>query len=298
MRLRIWTLLPLLALAARAHAQTGPERYATLPAVSPDGRWIAYVRDFGQDSSEMHVVGVDGANDRVVRSGGPGGMPGWAERGRRVTMALSTRDSSTLWSMGLDGSDAKVLAARQGHALSLSNDGRRVAWSVGDWRRSRLMVSDRDGRRARALSDSTAGWFNIAWSPDDRRLAASRLDSTGGMQVWVVEVASGHAEPLTGFAASEGRPQWPTWSPDGKRVAVQSGRYDREHPERNEADVWIVEVASRRAAKLGTRSGVWMDETPAWSPDGKRIVFQSTRTGRFEIWSANVDGTDARQVTK
>ncbi len=296
MKLRICTLLALLALVGRAGAQTRPERYATLPAVSPDGRWIAYVRDFSQDSSELHVVGVDGAGDRVLRSGGPGGVPGWADRGRRVTMALSSRDSSTLWSMGPDGADTRVLAARQGHALSLSNDGKRVAWSVGDWQRSRLMVSDVDGRRARALTDSTAGWFNIAWSPDDRRLAVSHLDSTGAMQVWVMEVASGHAEPLTGFAASEGRPQWPTWSPDGKRVAVQSGHYDREHPEKNEADVWIVEVASHHAAKLGTRTGVWMDETPAWSPDGKRIVFQSTRTGRFEIWSAKVDGTDARQV--
>ena len=81
-------------------------------------------------------------------------------------------------------------------------------------------------------------------------------------------------------------------------MAVQAGHYDREHPEKNESDIWVIEMASGRATKVGMRTGTWMDETPSWCADGRRIVFQSSRTGRFELWSAKVDGGKARRVTR
>lgn len=39
------------------------------------------------------------------------------------------------------------------------------------------------------------------------------------------------------------------------------------------------------------------DIHPRWSPDGSLIAFSSNRTGRYEIWTVNADGTDPRQIT-
>ena len=50
--------------------------------------------------------------------------------------------------------------------------------------------------------------------------------------------------------------------------------------------------------RITSRDHPWMDETPSWLPDGKRIAFQSTRTGRFEVWVMKADGSGARQVTR
>jgi Tol biopolymer transport system component len=39
------------------------------------------------------------------------------------------------------------------------------------------------------------------------------------------------------------------------------------------------------------------DRGPRWSPDGKRLGFFSSRSGRFETWSMNQDGSGLRQMT-
>jgi TolB protein len=58
-----------------------------------------------------------------------------------------------------------------------------------------------------------------------------------------------------------------------------------------------VDVASGEAHKLEAHEQPYLDETPFWFPDGKRIAFQSNRTGRMEVWVMNADGSRQRQVT-
>jgi tol-pal system beta propeller repeat protein TolB len=43
---------------------------------------------------------------------------------------------------------------------------------------------------------------------------------------------------------------------------------------------------------------IGFDGDPAWSPDGSRIVFESTRSGNSDIWVMNADGTSPRQLTR
>jgi TolB protein len=43
---------------------------------------------------------------------------------------------------------------------------------------------------------------------------------------------------------------------------------------------------------------MYLDELPAWFPDGTRIAFQSNRTGSWEIWVMNADDSGVRQLTR
>jgi TolB protein len=181
--------------------------------------------------------------------------------------------------------------------MRLSNDGRRISDAVGSWTLARLFVADVDGSHARALTDSVGYWYNVAWSPDDRRIAVTHGDSARSMQVWVVDVARAQAHPLTSFAADQGRPQWPAWSADGKRVAFQAGHYDRAHPEASTSDVFVADVATGAVQRITPRDRAWMDETPSWCPDGRHLVIQSTRTGAFELWRIGVANGPSRQLT-
>jgi TolB protein len=57
-----------------------------------------------------------------------------------------------------------------------------------------------------------------------------------------------------------------------------------------------VEVATGELRQLSSDPG--MEINPSYSPDGRRIAFQSDRSGRLELWVANADGGEARQLTE
>jgi TolB protein len=295
-----WLVAAAVLVTAAAHgAPASPERHGSIPAVSPDGRHIAFLSDRDGGTSDLYVVGADGKGERrLTRSEEQEAVPSWTNRGMSVTFMTMRGDSTTLWAEDLDGSGRRILASLPAKGFALSNDGGRIAYTVGTWTRNRIVVADRDGGHATAITDSSAGYFNLAWSPEGGRIAVTRLDVSRDLQVWVMNADGSGARALTRFPASDGRPQWPAWSPDGRTIAVQSGAYDRQNPANSTAHLWTIDVASGAAKRLAPHPKPYLDETPSWFPDGNRIAFQSDRTGRMEIWVMNADGGRPRQVTR
>jgi len=56
-----------------------------------------------------------------------------------------------------------------------------------------------------------------------------------------------------------------------------------------------MDIISRQLVELTKDEG--RNERPSWAPDGRHIVFESTRTGTRQIWSMLADGSQARQLT-
>jgi TolB protein len=83
------------------------------------------------------------------------------------------------------------------------------------------------------------------------------------------------------------------WSPDGHQLAIQVNRL-KEH----DAHIWIIDADTGDAHKLAAHDQPYLDETPAWFPDSKRIAFQSNRSGKMEVWVMNADGSGSRQITR
>ena len=71
----------------------------------------------------------------------------------------------------------------------------------------------------------------------------------------------------------------------GVQLARPSGNYD----------IYIMDVATRQIIELTRDAG--RNERPSWAPDGRHIVFESTRSGTRQIWTMLADGTQARQLT-
>jgi TolB protein len=57
----------------------------------------------------------------------------------------------------------------------------------------------------------------------------------------------------------------------------------------------VMDVASKQWVQLTHDGG--RNDFPTWSPDGRHIAFQSSRTGKTQIWSMLADGSQVRQLT-
>ncbi len=169
---------------------------------------------------------------------------------------------------------------------AFSPDGRRIAFvrsvsgGLGD-----VFVAPLDGGAATRVTDDNADIMGVGWEPDGRHLVFSS-DRTGGISLWRVPIAGGEPALLAGGGAKVKHPS----------VATRAGSiaYEEWH-----YDINLVERATENGAadmRISPTSDRW-NFHPQISPDGRRVAFQSTRSGEYEIWIAGRDGRDARQAT-
>ncbi|RLE37356.1 hypothetical protein DRJ12_03015 [Candidatus Acetothermia bacterium] len=121
-------------------------------------------------------------------------------------------------------------------------------------------------------------------SPDGMKIA---FESPGdkGFEIYLRDVSSGQVEQLTKNEVDD----WsPSWSPDGTAIVFISNR------DKN-VDLYVMDLATKNVTRLTTNEKD--DVNPQWGVDG-RILFNSNRTGAWEIYSINPDGTDLKQLTQ
>jgi TolB protein len=118
------------------------------------------------------------------------------------------------------------------------------------------------------------------------------------MQIWTMQSDGSRAQAVTHFTRAEGAPQCLSWSGDGRRLAVQVDSRVAADTTKTTGHIWIVDLRTGSATQLAKHATPYHDEMPVWFPDGRCIAFASDRTGSVEIWTINIDGSDARQLTR
>ncbi len=114
-------------------------------------------------------------------------------------------------------------------------------------------------------------------------------DRTGTREIWLMDYDGYNQKQIT---VSKQLNLSPDLSPDGKKVVYTTYRIA------TEGSGQILVVYSIYDAKKYTFfSKGTLNSAPAWSPDGGRIAFTSNMNGNAEIYVANADGGNARQVT-
>ena len=164
-------------------------------------------------------------------------------------------------------------------------------------------------RHLRNIRQLTFGGNNAEayFSPDGRRLIFQRQErvDAGCDQEYTMKV---DGSDLHRVSNGEGRTTCGYWYQDGHRILYSStfehGAACPPPPDRSKGYVWPLndlEIYTARAdgsdlVRL-TRNDAY-DAEATVSPDGRRIVFTSTRDGDIELYTMNVDGSDVRRVTR
>jgi TolB protein len=142
-----------------------------------------------------------------------------------------------------------------------------------------IYIMDDDGNHVRRLRMDGGIYADPAWTADGRALVLTH----GWKQIYRVEI-EGNAEQWLGIGFA------PRLSSDGQRLL-----YYNDMPGSLDSNLYLVNRADNRVTALTT--GPTRDWDANWSPDGRQLMFVSSRSGRPNIYVMNTDGTNVRAVT-
>jgi Tol biopolymer transport system component/predicted Ser/Thr protein kinase len=265
------------------------------PALSPDGRTLAFVRMRTDQTRDIFL--------QAIPSGAPGGEArrltfdervvngiDWTPDGRNVVFSSDRSGGQEMWKVASAGGQPERLAFGDGHHPSMSRDGHRLAFarSISDyniWRVPGPGATDK-GTLPTKLIASTQSDHEAQFSPEGKRIAFSS-DRSGSFEIWVCDSEGLNPVQLTSFGGpAVGSPRW---SPDGRWIAFDSTK-------EGHRDIYVVSAEGGAARRLTTEPS--LDVRPSWSKDGRWIYFGSNRSGDWQVWKAPAEGGTAIQVTK
>jgi Tol biopolymer transport system component len=231
--------------------------------VSPDGKKIAYSSALRDEPSQLHIVGVDGSNPRHLGEGVP---EDWSPDGKYILASKRPAPNAALVSLA-DGS-SRPIASRTFHAR-FSPDGRYIALvraEVGKFIGPIFLVPANGGPEVPIVEGHNK---SVEWAPDGKSLLFVS-DRRGSNDLWSIRIAEGKPD---------GPPEMAREHIDSLVGVSRDGDLYYE-AEQEVSDIYAVD-ADPQTGKLASRpkriTTRYINRAPAWSPDGKSLVYYSQR---------------------
>ena len=262
----------------------------SVPAVSPDGRTLAFVRESssawgnldvwvqplpGGDARQLSFLRYDfcgqlawmPAGDEIVFTTGDEFVPGRVFR-------IRVHGGTPEWLAGVGDS---VAFATIGERRMVYAKATRTAAEI--WRMPGRKGSH-SGSVAAKLISSSQDDLGPAYSPDGKRIAFQSVRG-GNDNVWLSDADGRNPTQLTAFLRHAGAPRW---SPDARKVVFDSH-------ETGDYEIYVIDADGGVPRRLTREPS--SDNLASFSSDGRFIYFSSDRSGRREIWRMPADGGSA-----
>jgi Tol biopolymer transport system component len=267
------------------------------PTWSPDGRYIAFRRR-GSGMDGFYVIpALGGLERKVLTSNGSrfdDSSMDWSPDGKYLAYVdRGPGQSEAIFVLSVaNPKDKRPLTTSVGQSWDyfphFSPDGQTVAFVRFADVRDIFLVRTAGGEAKRLTFDDTF-IYGLDWTPDGAYIVFSSVRLGGSLRLWKVLAYGGQPEPLS-MAPAVGEES--SLSRDGRRLAYTQREFN--------ANVWRYEVpatAGRSAPPTKVIASAGYNDSPQYSPDGKRVAFVSSRSGSLEIWVCATDGSNPRQLT-
>ena len=266
------------------------------PALSPDGQWVAFTRWDGSQTGapgSLWVIKVDGSGLRQVMQGvDQPKSPSWSPDGTQIVVNMQSggRVNDVRRCVPLGNGRPNI---PQG-SYDITIEGNQICFTVpADPHWGLRVVDVASGTYQDVPGDLHS--FAPTWDPAN----SWHVVFQGGQGLFSLDVNRGVVWPLTTDPQDRG----PVFSPDGQKIALSYWQNDHWEIHVMNADgsgeVRLTQTPLSVLANeeiAGQQPQSWNNAAPAWSPDGSQIAFLSDRSGQWEIWVMNADGSNQRAL--
>jgi len=267
---------------------TSGERRDTTPRWSPDGAWLAFASNRGDEKAPaaIYVIPAEGGESRKLTDLKESVEAiVWSPDSGRIAFTARVPDEA------YEEEDEKKRRPRRFTRVFHKLDS--VGWT-GD-RRKHVFVVDLDGGEPRQLTTGDFEHGTPTWSPDGRRLVFDgmrdeRWDTMLISRLYVIDV-DGDDEPraLTGDEASYSEP---SFSADGSRIAYHTVVEDDTYPHHGQVGVMNADGSGNRVltASLDRQCAPYPDlREPLWV--GDTLYFSIEDRGNVHLYAVPADGS-------
>jgi eukaryotic-like serine/threonine-protein kinase len=309
--------------------------YVGWPALSPDGKQVVFAWDGGRNAakgmSDLYIKVIGGERiQQLTHQPSEEISPAWSPDGSTIAFARSNETERGIFTMSVLGGPERKLDAftndlyGSAYSLSWSADGRQLIYEAK--RDLRLLTVETGEMRTIERPQQCKWAFLPVFSPDGKWIALLCRTTSGAFDLYRISPMGERARNLHTFVD---QPTAIAWSGDSQRIilADSGGLLEVDvnggQPRRlsfaqtavsqvdqiasrgnrlvyvqvqDNVNIWRIDLRSESVRSLLAPTSR-QQKAPTISPDGKRIAFESDRSGSKEVWVANLDGSDAVQLS-
>ena len=262
-----------------------------LPGVA--GTQIAFVSS-RSGSKEIWVMDYDGSNQRPLTALKSISLtPRWSPDASRIAFTCfrpsNGLTSAQICMFSMDTGKLVSFPVFRGTNITpaWSPDGTQILFSSSMQGNPELFVTDVSGGRPKRLTQANGASMSPSWNPKTGQTIAFVSDRGGTPQLYMMNSDGTSTTKID--LPDKGYVIDPAWAPNGQLLAFSWRRPNDNY------DIYVMDAATQQIVEL-TRDQA-RNERPSWAPDGRHLVFESTRGGTRQIWTMLADGSQPRQLT-
>ena len=261
-------------------------------SVSPDGKRIVYTVSYysvkaNKSHTVIYIMNADGSENTLLTTGAASEMePAWIKGGQKIAFLTSEGGSSQIWEMNIDGSGRKQLSNYEGdiEGFRFSPDGSKVVFisQVKYGKRTSDLYPDLDKASGMVIDDLMYKHWD-EWVQYVPHPFVASFDGNKVGQATDILQGEPYESPMKPFGGIEQI----AWSTDSKQIAYTCRKKTgKEYSVSTDSDIYLYDIESKQTRNLckedAADKNMGYDTNPKFSPDGKRIAWQSMERDGYE----------------